>query len=193
MNQSNPSLRGHGHDSRSTEIRKKRQRPAAPAGRPEVDEFTTWRLEREQIARETDAMLRDSLNTLLTVPRAYIPITGSILAAIAAYVVQIESQAAERDFASPWARMPEDRWRRTCGMSLHEWQWARADLRQLQVIAERRYYDIERGELATEYRFNADVFRGLIAEFRAEAEAEFLRDARAARRCARDQVAGPQG
>ena len=151
---------------------KPRPRRAVPAaGRKSagpVDELALRRLERQRATKFVDDRLKALAETeIYWVPRLYWVITESLETGIALHVIQRETEREQRAGSSGWVRFPAETWHDMTGLFDDRWDLARSALREMGLIAERRYYDERTCALAIEIRFEREAFDRHIAEFRA--------------------------
>jgi hypothetical protein len=52
------------------------------------------------------------------------------------------------------------------GLSEEDWVAARSHLRELGLIQERRRFDLDKGEIVTEYAFMLHVYSNMVSKFR---------------------------
>jgi hypothetical protein len=133
-----------------TEVRKRKQR------------------ERTRVYKAVDWYMDEAERVHLSVPMIYIYVTGSVTAAAALYQIErlSERQFLERD--DPWVRMEQQSWLDCTKLHEQEWLDAREDLRQLDLIEERRRYDLERSQIMTEIQFLPDGFAKAKTDVRVE-------------------------
>jgi hypothetical protein len=133
-----------------TEVRKRKQR------------------ERTRVYKAVDWYMDEAERVHLSVPMIYIYVTGSVTAAAALYQIErlSERQFLERD--DPWVRMEQQSWLDCTKLHEQEWLVAREDLRQLDLIEERRRYDLERSQIMTEIQFLPDGFAKAKTDVRVE-------------------------
>jgi hypothetical protein len=140
--------------------------PPAPTNLGEVRKQK--QRQRERLARAVDWYMDQAEQVYLSVPMIYIYVTGSVTAAAALYQIErlSERQFLERD--DPWVRMEQQSWLDCTKLHEQEWLDAREDLRQLDLIEERRRYDLERSQIMTEIQFLPDGFAKAKTDVRVE-------------------------
>ena len=105
------------------------------------------------------------------IPRLYVVITGSLGPASALKLIEAWSERSYGERGTPWVHMPLETWTAYTALSEDDWVAARAALRDLQLITERRRFDLERNEIVTEISFVPERFSAEVARVR-----EQLRD-----------------
>lgn len=149
-----------------------------PAG-----ELDRRRRERVLIQRRADETVQNMAEReFFSVPRAYPAITGSLASAHALYIIERWSEQALIETGSAWVRVDEQEWINNTGLAPEEWIESRRILRDLGLIAERRYFNDEQQALANEYRFETSTFGRHLAELRADIQQWMLEDAQEQRR-----------
>jgi hypothetical protein len=136
--------------------RPQRRSPPAPTDLTEVRKRK--QRERTRVHKAVDWYMDEAERVYLSVPMIYIYVAGSVTAAAALYQIErlSERQFLERD--DPWVRMAQQSWLDCTKLHEQEWLDAREDLRQLDLIEERRRYDLERQQIITEIQFLPDGF-----------------------------------
>lgn len=105
------------------------------------------------------------------IPRLYVVITGSLGPASALKLIEAWSERSYGERGTVWVYMPLETWTAYTALSEEDWVAARAVLRDLQLITERRRFDLERNEIVTEISFVVERFSAEVARVR-----EQLRD-----------------
>jgi hypothetical protein len=105
------------------------------------------------------------------IPRLYVVITGSLAPASALKLIEAWSERSYGERGTPWVFMPLETWTAYTALSEDDWVSARAVLRDMQLITERRRFDLERNEIVTEVSFAPERFSAEVARVR-----EQLRD-----------------
>ncbi|MFT3819791.1 MAG: hypothetical protein QM750_19635 [Rubrivivax sp.] len=172
---------------------------AAASNMVPAAELVRRRRERAEIARDMALIARKADQQLIqltervffSVPRGYPAITGSLASAHALYIIELWSERALTETGSPWVRVPEEQWIYNSGLSFEEWIESRRMLRDLGLIAERRYFDDDRHGLATEYSFDCAGFSRHLAALRADLQQWCLEDALEERRAGQEAVQAP--
>lgn len=152
----------------SARLRTTPQRRSPPATTDLTEVRKRKQRERTRVYKAVDWYMDEAERVYLSVPMIYIYVTGSVTAAAALYQIErlSERQFLERD--DPWVRMEQQSWLDCTKLHEQEWLDAREDLRELDLIEERRRYDLERNQIVTEIQFLPDGFAKAKTDVRAE-------------------------
>ncbi|MGM9489536.1 hypothetical protein [Ideonella sp. YS5] len=135
------------------------QRDSAPANTTDLVEVRKRKQrERTRVYKAVDWYMDEAERVYLSVPMIYIYVAGSVTAAAALYQIERFSERQFLERGDPWVRMDQQSWLDCSKLHEQEWLDAREDLRELDLIEERRRYNLERDQIITEIQFLPDGF-----------------------------------
>lgn len=114
--------------------------------------------ERARVAQAVDWYMDRAEQVCLAVPMIYIYIAHSIAAAVALYQIEARSEGQYLERGDPWVHLDQSAWLYLTKLDEAQWVQARGELRALDLIEERRRYDLDRSEIITQIQFLPDAF-----------------------------------
>lgn len=147
------------------------RRPPAPAhGGAVLTDLAAVRRakqkERARVAQAVDWYMDRAEQVCLSVPMIYIYVAHSIAAAVALYQIEARSEAQFLERGDPWVQLDQSSWLYLTKLDEAQWVQARSELRALDLIEERRRFDLDRGEIITQIQFLPDAFSRAKGEVR---------------------------
>ena len=135
------------------------------------DELAAARARKARERASVDLFVENRLLALeheeqFVIPRLYVVVTGSLAPASALKLIESLSERSYAQRGTPWVYMPQQTWTTYSALSDEDWLEARATLRELNLIQERRRYDAELGEIVTELAFLPERFSAEVARVR---------------------------
>lgn len=121
---------------------------------------------RARVARMVDWYMDRAEQMCLSVPMIYIYIAHSIAAAVALYHIEARSEGQFAEKGDPWVHLDQTSWLYLTKLDEAQWVQARSELRALDLIQERRRFDLDRGEIVTQIQFLPDAFSRAKGEVR---------------------------
>jgi hypothetical protein len=145
-----------------------RRQPDPPAPTNLGDVRKQKQRQRARLARAVDWYMDQAEQVYLSVPMIYIYVTGSVTAAAALFEIERLSEVQFLERSDPWVHLDQQAWLDYTKLGEQEWLDAREDLRALDLIEERRRFDLERNQIVTEIQFLPDGFAKAKADVRDE-------------------------
>lgn len=118
--------------------------------------------------RRADDLFVEHAKACVSVPLHTVAVVGTLGAAAVLQAIAQASDLAYEETASPWVLRSEREWTDAAGVGRDEWIDARHRLRQLNLIQERRRYDLTSQQIVTEFAFDADGWRAELTKARDE-------------------------
>jgi hypothetical protein len=134
------------------------RRKATPAATDLAEVRREKQRQRARLSRAVDWYMDRAEQVYLSVPMIYIYVAGSVTAAAALYQIEQLGEGQFLERGDPWVHLDQQGWLDYTKLGEAEWVDARSDLRALDLIEERRRYDLGRGEIITEIQFLPDAF-----------------------------------
>ena len=165
-------------------------RTAGPAkrrhGAVASDELSAARVRKARERACVDLFVENRLLALeheeqFVTPRLYVVITGSLGPASALKLIESLSERSYAQRSTPWVYMPVETWTTYSALSEDDWLAARATLRNLGLIEERRRYDLELGEIVTELAFMPERFSAEVSRVREQIRDDAMSEVRQGR------------
>ena len=159
-----------------------RRRPGAVPS----DELSAARARKARERASVELFVENRLLALeheeqFVIPRLYVVITGSLGPASALKLIESLSERSYAQRSTPWVYMPVETWTTYSALSEDDWLAARATLRDLGLIEERRRYDLELGEIVTELAFMPERFGAEVARVREQIRDDAMSEVRQGR------------
>lgn len=124
--------------------------------------------ERARVSRAVDWYMDRAEQLCISVPVMYVYVARSIAAAVALYHIEARSEGQFLENGDPWVHLDQTSWLYMTKLDEEQWVQARSELRELDLIEERRRFDLERGEIVTQIQFLPDAFAAAKGEVRDE-------------------------
>ena len=146
----------------------KRREPRRPPPPPTDLAEVRRRKQRQRVrlSRAVDWYMDRADQVCLSVPMIYIYVACSVTAAAALFHIERLSEGQFLEKGDPWVHLDQASWLAETKLSEEEWLNARSELRELDLIEERRRFDLERDEIVTQIQFLPDAFVKAKAEVR---------------------------